>query len=693
MSTFSASEKTIGGFFSNLKDNKEKSLSIPDLQRDFTWSDEQFQEFWDDLNSKYDNTFFGSILVKDQNNSFLDVEIIDGQQRITTISIFVQTICLFLENLKFSAFYEPNPHQLYTKIEELQKLFIDRYEVITLPGGRSTVENNYYLNVQDSVLEYFRKYVQTPLDPAVYHELTTKRPYREMIKEFLDISSSMPAHRPHFNKGRSCKRMQEAYNFFKEKIEESEEYLNLNPDNDDELKHQKFVGYLDGLITKLKNFQIVHIQSPGEELAYEYFEAVNARGVNLSVSDLLKNLILKNISNSTKLSEAKSTWDKFIENIRDFDKRNNAIGDFFRYYWASEYEYVASKHLYKAIKQKKIQELGDDDDKWLQYTKELYSTSETYRLLLDTDKNKADFVSFGFSEGVAKSLFDSIYGLRASKSRLWTVIYLSLINKNPNRDNFSYFTGADIDFNYAKFTDTLSRFIFCYSYIVKDRSNRVWTTFSNLSKKLNEASKENKNKEELKEIFKEYYYKKINVMIPSEELFRQECVDNLVYLKSFTHPVKYALWEIEKNIYDNKDFSRGNTTIEHIVPRKPKEHWGFELEQCKEIDTIGNLILMEKRPNSRLRNYNLLKKVDKLIERPSDIRQVIGSDDQSIKGFIKYNGNPPETADIHFPNFENVKLVSGIVNIEPIKEREEFVLNQLYTVFVLQVKDKILGHL
>ena len=113
----------------------------------------------------------------------------------------------------------------------------------------------------------------------------------------------------------------------------------------------------------------------------------------------------------------------------------------------------------------------------------------------------------------------------------------------------------------------------------------------------------------------------------------------------------------------------------------------------QKVCILRNLILMEKRPNSRLRNYNLSKKVDKLIERPSDIRQVIGSDDQSIKGFIKYNENPPETADIHFPNFENVKLVAGSVNIEPIKEREEFVLNQLYKVFVIQVKDKILGHL
>ena len=50
MSTFSASGKTIGGFFSNLQDNRDRNLSIPDLQR-ITWSDEQFQEFWDDLNS------------------------------------------------------------------------------------------------------------------------------------------------------------------------------------------------------------------------------------------------------------------------------------------------------------------------------------------------------------------------------------------------------------------------------------------------------------------------------------------------------------------------------------------------------------------------------------------------------------------------------------------------------------------
>ena len=56
MSTFSASEKTIGGFFSNLQDNRDRNLSIPS-SKDFTWSDEQFQEFWDDLNSKYDKTF------------------------------------------------------------------------------------------------------------------------------------------------------------------------------------------------------------------------------------------------------------------------------------------------------------------------------------------------------------------------------------------------------------------------------------------------------------------------------------------------------------------------------------------------------------------------------------------------------------------------------------------------------------
>ena len=102
---------------------------------------------------------------------------------------------------------------------------------------------------------------------------------------------------------------------------------------------------------------------------------------------------------------------------------------------------------------------------------------------------------------------------------------------------------------------------------------------------------------------------------------------------------------------------------------------------------------MEKRPNSRLQNFNISKKIEKLIERPTDIRQVKGSDNQSVKGFIKYNEEPPQSVTEHFPDFKDVKLINGVVNIDPILKRQQFVLEQLYKVFVEDINQIITGHL
>ena len=77
----------------------------------------------------------------------------------------------------------------------------------------------------------------------------------------------------------------------------------------------------------------------------------------------------------------------------------------------------------------------------------------------------------------------------------------------------------------------------------------------------------------------------------------------------------------------------------------------------------------------------------------SDINQITGDDNQNVKGLLKYIGNPVTSAEINFPDFKDVKLVSGSVNIEPIIDRQEFVLNQIFEVFVNQVNQKISGYL
>ena len=73
-------------------------FDIPPYQRPYAWTDEQTGKLFDDLFEAYkdrdlseDNYFLGSIvLIKDENTPHADV--IDGQQRLTTLTIFLSVL-------------------------------------------------------------------------------------------------------------------------------------------------------------------------------------------------------------------------------------------------------------------------------------------------------------------------------------------------------------------------------------------------------------------------------------------------------------------------------------------------------------------------------------------------------------------------------------------------------------------------
>lgn len=78
---------------------------IPAYQRPYAWSEEETETLYDDLYSfftteKTENYFLGSIvLIKDDNNPRADV--IDGQQRLTTLTILFAAIASKLpENVR-----------------------------------------------------------------------------------------------------------------------------------------------------------------------------------------------------------------------------------------------------------------------------------------------------------------------------------------------------------------------------------------------------------------------------------------------------------------------------------------------------------------------------------------------------------------------------------------------------------------
>lgn len=95
----SATEDTLNSLLS-----RKYGYVVPDYQRQYSWGEEQWQEFWDDLNAieDGDSHFFGSFVFveKDTNIDELDLlEVVDGQQRLTTVSIL---LCVIRQHYKKS---------------------------------------------------------------------------------------------------------------------------------------------------------------------------------------------------------------------------------------------------------------------------------------------------------------------------------------------------------------------------------------------------------------------------------------------------------------------------------------------------------------------------------------------------------------------------------------------------------------
>ena len=72
--------------------NTDALYQIPRYQRPYSWSDDQLEKLWEDLMEAYhadQNYFLGSVITAkpEEKSSYLDV--VDGQQRLTTLVIML----------------------------------------------------------------------------------------------------------------------------------------------------------------------------------------------------------------------------------------------------------------------------------------------------------------------------------------------------------------------------------------------------------------------------------------------------------------------------------------------------------------------------------------------------------------------------------------------------------------------------
>ncbi|MDH4462244.1 MAG: DUF262 domain-containing HNH endonuclease family protein [Flectobacillus sp.] len=287
-----------------------KSYQVPIFQRDYSWEKDDWEDLWNDIEEiPNDKTHYLGYLVLQNNREEEDsFWVIDGQQRLTTLSIIALAVTAL-----FKKWSNENIDAEDNKI---------RFDKIT---------ERYLGNFSTSKL-------------SISPKLTLNRNNDDYYKSWL-LKLRQPASLSRLKP--SQRLMQKAFNYFFEQIEEKFKTNKSGADLADFL--EKIVG--NGII-------FTQIIVTNDLDAFKVFETLNARGVKLSTADLLKNYLFKLTHNlgELDLEEAERRWLNISDTIR-----GNDLTTFIRHFWNSKYKLERQPTLFKAIKREiKTAELAFD---------------------------------------------------------------------------------------------------------------------------------------------------------------------------------------------------------------------------------------------------------------------------------------------------------------------------------------------
>ncbi|WP_117880495.1 DUF262 domain-containing protein [Aureibaculum luteum] len=261
--------KPISELFS--ADNKI-SYHIPKYQREYVWSKWNWESLFDDIEESEGGHFLGSIIcINTQKDSSkpADLQLVDGQQRMTTICLFYLAIYKFL--------IDNAPDK--TNLKHQLKLMALRNRIVFEDTNKVRLEPSY----SNSNLDDY-KWIFTTI-----------------IEELKKIKKP---------KNFGNRRISKAYNYFHDRLNELDE--NNNPVYN--------YNQVNNIFNKLNSATLVKIDVATHADAFTLFETLNNRGVPLSAIDLIKNKLLghlEKVEKTTNLNENFERWNAIISNLSD----------------------------------------------------------------------------------------------------------------------------------------------------------------------------------------------------------------------------------------------------------------------------------------------------------------------------------------------------------------------------------------
>lgn len=269
--TLDAHDKLVKDIFSG---NYE--FEIPDYQRPYAWTEEQAQELFNDLISAVKDAdaggsssqyFLGSIVLI-KNDRETKAIVVDGQQRLTTLTILFAVLRASWEAMDHKAGVKSATSMLYEEGDE--------------ELGKAT---GYRFIAREEDRHFFQKYIQEPGG----------------IQQLIKSTDKLKDSRLHY---------QENARLLYEKISE----LSL----DDQRGLWQFIA---------NACSIVVISTPDLEAAYRIFSVLNNRGLDLEPIDILKAEILGVIRKTSGADKSSSYAKKWSETEKKLGR--DAFGELF----------------------------------------------------------------------------------------------------------------------------------------------------------------------------------------------------------------------------------------------------------------------------------------------------------------------------------------------------------------------------
>lgn len=243
-----------------------QKLTIPFFQRAYVWDETNWEELLDTFQKIREGQFLGSLLFRpipktgSPSNSF----VIDGQQRLTTISILIK------------ALYDSLSPELEAKFKNFVREFLF-YKI-------NTSDDNFIVKIEHSYLD--------------------RTPFEEIVKYKLD--SDKTPFRPKTDEEKKANKILACYYYF----------LDIFVTKDDIYKKSLF----DDLSSNNYNVLVFIDLSPTDN-EQKIFDTINSAGIKLGCADIVKNSLFQiaydllrkeNNNNAEEALKAlyKSTWEK-----------------------------------------------------------------------------------------------------------------------------------------------------------------------------------------------------------------------------------------------------------------------------------------------------------------------------------------------------------------------------------------------